>query len=131
MGCDWKRVILSPCANPWAPVSLLVDLQIELKSIYEIFSKYVLGEFYFGKQNILVNMLLNFNRRLEDAISQRESEKRDKLDKWQDITEKTSIIIVDSRSKLRHIKEKDPHTTPEIKEQLEEIQVKNVTKSEN
>ena len=76
-------------------------------------------------------MLFNFNRRLEDAISQRESEKRDKLDKWQEITEKTSIIIVDSRSKLRHIKEKDPHTTPDIKEQLEEIQVKNVTKSEN
>ena len=31
---------------------------------------------------------------------------------------------MDTRKKLRNIKEKNPHTTPEIQEQLEAIQVK-------
>lgn len=67
---------------------------------------------------------LFFDLRLEDAISQGETEKTNKLDKWREITDNTSRIIVDSRAKLNDIKSKDPHTTPEIQEQLEEIQVK-------
>lgn len=70
------------------------------------------------------NQLLNFDRRLEDAISQRESEKRKALDKWQEVTDRISVINVDARTKLRLIKEKDPHTAPEIQEQLEALQVK-------
>lgn len=73
---------------------------------------------------LFLNKLSNFYRRLEDAISQRESEKREKLEKWQEVTERISVINVDTRTKLRNIKEKNPHTTPEIQEQLEAIQVK-------
>ena len=74
--------------------------------------------------NFSLNKLSNFYRRLEDAISQRESEKREKLEKWKEVTERISVINVDTHKKLRNIKEKNPHTTPEIQEQLEAIQVK-------
>ena len=56
--------------------------------------------------------------RLEDLPSQEAS-----LEKWNAISEKTSALIEDSRAKLNEIKSKDPRTTPEIKEQLEEVQV--------
>lgn len=63
--------------------------------------------------------------RLEDAVSRSDKERTEKLNKWHEITVKTKTINSDSRSKLNEIKSKDPHTTPEIQEQLEEIQVKN------
>lgn len=53
-----------------------------------------------------------------------ESDRKAKLDKWQKIVEETSSLIKDSRSRLDEIKSKDPHTTPEIQEQLDEIQVR-------
>lgn len=53
-----------------------------------------------------------------------ESDRKAKLDKWQKIVEETSSLIEDSRSRLDEIKSKDPHTTPEIQEQLDEIQVR-------
>ena len=81
---------------------------------------------YPSHRKLFLNKLSNFYRRLEDAISQRESEKREKLEKWQEVTERISVINVDTRTKLRNIKEKNPHTTTEIQEQLEAIQVKNL-----
>lgn len=56
--------------------------------------------------------------RLEDLPSQEAS-----LEKWNAISKKTSGFIEDSRAKLNEIKSKDPRTTPEIKEQLEEVEV--------
>lgn len=53
-----------------------------------------------------------------------ESDRKAKLDKWQKIVDETSSLIKDSRSRLDEIKSKDPHTTPEIQEQLDEIQVR-------
>ena len=61
--------------------------------------------------------------RLEELLSE-ESDRKAKLDKWQKIVEETSSLIKDSRSRLDEIKSKDPHTTPEIQEQLDEIQVR-------
>lgn len=61
--------------------------------------------------------------RLEELLSE-ESDRKAKLDKWLKIVEETSSLIKDSRSRLDEIKSKDPHTTPEIQEQLDEIQVK-------
>ena len=53
-----------------------------------------------------------------------ESDRKAKLDKWKNIVEETSSLIKDSRSRLDEIKSKDPHTTPKIQEQLDEIQVR-------
>lgn len=64
--------------------------------------------------------------RLEDLSFQEESDKKAKMEKWQEITVKTSTLIADSRAKLDDIKSKDPQTTPEIHEQIEEIQVSHV-----
>ena len=66
--------------------------------------------------------LLGFFR-LEELLSE-ESDRKAKLDKWQKIVEETSSLIKDSRSRLDEIKSRDPHTTPEIQEQLDEIQVR-------
>ena len=66
--------------------------------------------------------------RLEELSSQEESDKKAKLDKWQEITNKTTKLIEDSRSNLNEIKAKDPHTTPEIRQQIEEIEVSDVMK---
>ena len=61
--------------------------------------------------------------RLEELLSE-ESDRKAKHDKWQKIVDETSSLIKDSRSRLDEIKSKDPHTTPEIQEQLDEIQVR-------
>ena len=69
--------------------------------------------------------IFNFwSSRLEDAVSREDTERTEKLEKWGEITENASRIIVDGRSKLDGIKSKDPQTTPEIQKELQEIQVK-------
>lgn len=60
-------------------------------------------------------------------VSREDSERTEKLDKWREIKENTSKIIVDNRSKLDEIKSKDPKTTPEIQKELQEIQVRHFT----
>lgn len=76
------------------------------------------------QQNYTSTLFSFLSLRLEDAASREDTEREEKLDKWRKIKEKTSKTIDDNRSKLNEIKSKDPHTTPEIQEQLEEIQVK-------
>jgi len=60
---------------------------------------------------------------LEHAVSQEDIERTGKLERWREIKENTSSIIVDIRSKLDGIKSKHPQTTPEIQKELQEIQV--------
>jgi len=64
-----------------------------------------------------------WNLRLEELCSQEELNKKAKLDKWQEIAERTSALVEDGRAKLNDVKSKDPHTTPQIQEQIEELQV--------